>query len=79
MGTKQIRVSEDLYARIESEKRPGETLSDTLERLVDDYTLLDFADDMAELSDDHWEPDELEAALEESDEENREELEEQLP
>lgn len=49
MGTKQIRVSEDLYARIESEKKPDETLGDTLERLVGGYSLTEFSDDAAEL------------------------------
>jgi hypothetical protein len=49
MGTKQVRVSEHLYARIQSENREGETLGETLERLVDDSSLLDFADDAADL------------------------------
>ena len=49
MGTKQIRVSEDLYARIESEKRPDETLGEALERLVGGYSLTEFAEDAAEL------------------------------
>ncbi|MFC6875023.1 hypothetical protein [Halobellus marinus] len=49
MGTKQIRVSEDLYARVKSEKRPDETLGEALERLVGGYSLTDFADDAAEL------------------------------
>jgi predicted CopG family antitoxin len=49
MATKQIRVSEDLYARIQSENREGESLGETLERLVDDYSLVDFANDAAEL------------------------------
>ena len=49
MGTKQIRVSEDLYARVKSENRGDETLGETLERLVGDYSLTDFADDAAEL------------------------------
>jgi predicted CopG family antitoxin len=52
MGTKQIRVSDDLYARIRSENKEGETLGETLERMVDDYTLVDFADDMAEVDPD---------------------------
>lgn len=47
MGTKQIRVSERLYARIQSEKRAGETTGDALERMVGDYDLLDFAADAA--------------------------------
>ena len=49
MGTKQIQVSEDLYARVRSESREDETLGETLERLVDDYSLRDFAADAAEL------------------------------
>jgi len=49
MATKQIRVSEDLYARVQSENREDESLGETLERLVDDYSLLDFANDAAEL------------------------------
>lgn len=49
MGSKQIRVSEDLYARIESANRGDETLGETLERLVRDYSLTDFAEDADEL------------------------------
>ena len=49
MGTRQIRVSEDLYARVKSETREGETLGETLERLVEDYSLTDFADDAADI------------------------------
>ncbi len=49
MGTKQIRVSEDLYARVRSENREDETLGETLERLVGGYSLMEFADDADEL------------------------------
>lgn len=49
MGTKQMRVSEDLYARVKSENRDGETLAETLDRLVGGYSLTDFADDAEEL------------------------------
>jgi predicted CopG family antitoxin len=49
MGTKQMRVSEDLYARVKAENRDGETLSETLDRLVGGYSLTEFADDAAEL------------------------------
>jgi len=45
MGTKQIRISERLYARIESEKRDDETIGEALERMVGGYDLLDFAAD----------------------------------
>lgn len=79
MATKQIRVSEDLYARVKSENRDDETLGETLERLVDTYTLVDFADDMADHTDEHPEPEALERAIEESDERTRAELDEQLP
>lgn len=49
MGTRQIRVSEDRFARVKRENREGESLGETLERLVDDYSLMDFANDAAEL------------------------------
>lgn len=49
METKQMRVSEDLYARVKSENREGETLAETLDRLVGGYSLTEFADDCAEL------------------------------
>jgi len=49
MGTKQMRVSEDLYARVKSENREDETLSETLDRLVGGYSLIDFADDAEDL------------------------------
>lgn len=49
MGTRQIRISEDLYARIQSENKEGETLGETLDRLVGGYSLTDFADDAEEL------------------------------
>lgn len=49
MGTRQMRVSEDLYARVKSENRDDETLAETLDRLVGGYSLTEFADDAAEL------------------------------
>lgn len=51
MGTKQVRVSERLYARVEDEKREGESFSEALERMVVGYGLLDFADDVQDASD----------------------------
>lgn len=44
-----MRVSEDLYARVQSENREDETLAETLDRLVGGYSLTDFADGAAEL------------------------------
>mgnify|MGYP007116964064 CR=1 FL=1 len=49
MGTRQIRVSEDLYARVKRKSLEGESLGETLERLVDEYSPMDFANDAAEL------------------------------
>ena len=78
IGTKQIRVSEALHVRIQSENRADETLGEALERLVDNYTLEDFADDAVPASDE-WDTRELEASPEESDRRNRGEPEDQLP
>jgi len=49
MGTKHIRVDDDLHARIKSASREDETLAETLERLLEDYSLEQFADDAAAL------------------------------
>lgn len=49
MGTKQMRVSDDLYARVKAANREGETLAETLDRLVGGYSLTDFADDATAL------------------------------
>lgn len=35
MGTKTIRVREEVYAELEAQKRPDESFSDLLERLTD--------------------------------------------
>lgn len=78
MGTKQVRVSESLYARVEAEKREGETFSDALERLVGDYGLSDFAADVEGASD-AWDTEALEADFEADDRENRDALDEELP
>ncbi len=45
MGTKQIRVDEDVYERLAAHKQEGESFSDVIDRLTSDYTLLDFAED----------------------------------
>ena len=42
-GTKTIRVSEALHARIAAHRREGETMSDTLERLLGGPPLRDLA------------------------------------
>ena len=44
-----MRVSDDLYARVKAANRDGETLAETLDRLVGGYSLTDFADDATAL------------------------------
>lgn len=43
MGTKQIRLDEDVYARIEDKKRDGESFSDAIDRLTDDWRLSEWS------------------------------------
>jgi len=69
MGTKQIRVSDDLYARIQSENREGETLSETLERLVGGRSLRDLRDVF-----DEDRVSEMRNAIEAADQEDRDEV-----
>lgn len=42
MGTKMVRIDEDLYERIKAHKQDDESFSDVIDRLVDDWSLLDF-------------------------------------
>lgn len=43
MGTKTIRLDEDVYERLKSEKRDDETFSEAVDRLIGDWSLLDLA------------------------------------
>jgi len=43
MGTRSIRLEEDVYERIKAHKRDDETFSEAIDRLTNDYSLLDFA------------------------------------
>jgi len=45
MASKQIRVSDSLYARVKDEKRGDETMGEALERMVGGYGLMDFVED----------------------------------
>lgn len=45
MGSKQVRLDDDVYEWIKSRKREGETFSEAIDRLTSGYTLLDFADE----------------------------------
>lgn len=42
MGTKQVRLQEDVYAKIADRKRDGESFSETIDRLIDDWSLAEF-------------------------------------
>lgn len=44
MPTKSVRFDIELYERVMARKREGETVSETVERLIDDVSLLDLAD-----------------------------------
>ncbi|MDL5362102.1 antitoxin VapB family protein [Halalkalicoccus sp. NIPERK01] len=71
MGTRTVRLREDVYERISAHKREDETFSEAIDRLVGGPSLLDlvgaFSDEQVE---------ELREAVEESDERDREEVEE---
>jgi len=41
MSTKSVRLDEDVYERIKSEKRPDETFSEAIDRLTGGASLLD--------------------------------------
>ncbi|SDY95043.1 antitoxin VapB family protein [Halopenitus persicus] len=43
MSTRNVRLEEDVYERIKSEKRPDETFSETVDRLIGGRSLLDLA------------------------------------
>ena len=43
MGTKQVRRPEDVYAKVEDEKRPDGSFSDAINRLIPDWSLAEWA------------------------------------
>ncbi|WP_311172562.1 DUF7557 family protein [Halobellus ordinarius] len=45
MGTKSVRLEEDVYERVKAHKRDDETFSEAVERLIRDVSLLDIADE----------------------------------
>jgi len=48
MGTKSVRLDEDVYERVKAHKRSDETFSEAVARLLRDVSLLDLADEEAE-------------------------------
>jgi predicted CopG family antitoxin len=61
MGTKTVRLDEDVYERVRSRKRDNETFSEAIDRLTGGSSLLDLE---GTLSDE--EADDLREAIEES-------------
>lgn len=43
MGTRTVRLEDDVYERIQSEKRDEETFSEAIDRLIGGASLLDLA------------------------------------
>lgn len=44
MGTKQVRLDDDVYAKIEDLKREGESFSDAIDRLTSDFSLAEWGE-----------------------------------
>lgn len=47
MGTKQVRLDEDVYAKIADKKRDDESFSDAIDRLTDDWSLAEWGEKYA--------------------------------
>lgn len=69
MGTKSVRLDEDVYERIKSKKRPDETFSEAIDRLTGGASLLDL---VGILSDE--EAAEFRAAIDKTDEDAIDEI-----
>lgn len=48
MGTKQIRLDEDVYERVRRKKREDETFSEAIDRLTTDWRLSEWGTDRPE-------------------------------
>ena len=68
MGTKMVRIDEDVYEHIEAHKRDDETFSETIERLVGGPSLLSLQGILSEA-----EAAQFREAIEEASEASREE------
>lgn len=73
MGTKTVRLDDDVYERIKARKSDDETFSETIERLVGGPSLLELA---GILTDD--EADVFRAAIQESHDAHNREIDEML-
>ena len=61
MGTKTVRLDEDVYERVRSQKRDDETFSEAIDRLTGGSSLLDLEGTL-----DDEEADDLREAIDES-------------
>lgn len=73
MGTKTVRLDDDVYERIKSRKRADETFSEAIDRLTSEWTLLDFAEGASPIG-----PDRHRELLERSEDAGTDETEERL-
>lgn len=48
MGTKNVRLDEDVYERVKAHKRDDETFSEAIDRLIGGWSLLELADTTTE-------------------------------
>jgi len=69
VGSKNVRLDEDVYERIKSKKRPDETFSEAIDRLTAETSFLELA---GILSDE--EAEEMREAIQEQEERSRERL-----
>ncbi|TYL37201.1 hypothetical protein CV102_17945 [Natronococcus pandeyae] len=66
---RNIRLTEDAYQRLKRRKQPGESFSDTVERIAGERSLLDLAGILAD-----EEADAMREAIREQDERSRDRL-----
>lgn len=48
MSTKPVRLEEDVYERVKAHKRPDESFSEAIDRLIGDWSLLELAGTMTD-------------------------------
>ncbi|MFT4922604.1 MAG: putative CopG family antitoxin [Haloarculaceae archaeon] len=73
MGSKQVRLDDEVYARIEDAKREDETFSEAIDRLTSDWSLAEWGGFLSD-----QEAREHRALLEEIDDADRAETDEHL-
>lgn len=73
MGTKHVRLDEDVYEQIKDKKREDETMSEAIARLTSEWTITDYGGERS-----HEEIDRHKELLEDMDEESIEDVDETL-